>query len=639
MDKREKLTKNEDGKIKYILSLDIKSFFYTINHKILLKTIKEKAFSLDKEKNKYDSDTTTTIEFFLNYLTSNNSGLVVSAQNLISSYLSHVYLSLFDHFVVDNYVQKHDMSYIRYVDDFYLIWSVPDTTKDEENRKFLYKIENELVEFLIGKLELEINPTKSRRNKIYTERDFKKFTDEEKNPSPTDEYYDDYEEEETTNLSLPDEDEETILSKVIDTLTKINENESIEFSDETIDIIRASSLSEIQDKIQTNLPTKPKISIENEVGDFTTKKSIILSVEEREISIEYILREIDNLINPVLVEISQNKELADKLKMDTQFLINVSQKLNFEKAISIISNLKLQLNSWERIKIEKKDENVLNKLILGTKNNGCRDYTHRPQAIQQISDAKLFHDLSSVEFLLIKPKPFLHLITINDTIRVAFENYLLENITNIDNQYKFLFLTERFILQLDFLKSQNRYRSKIELGKTIKRFAEKIMEVINKHPENSNSKVKYLRLIRKMLDKDFNIKPESQNLYTNDFLNDKVSLMQQIKQRVFYEKFGHYNVAFNNLLNEFHELFKIVYDHLNKSKLEATEIGEHMTKEGFATDDVLFVLDFFNRRNKNSISHPNDADLGFWGVSEEEYIKYKERLKPILIKLTKRITE
>ena len=343
------------------------------------------------------------------------------------------------------------------------------------------------------------------------------------------------------------------------------------------------------------------------------------------------------MIKPTIEEITKDELLKEKLTLDIQYLTNVSEKLTFEKAISIIIRVKSQLDSWERIKLDKNEENILNKLILGKKNKGCRDYTHRNQAVKMIDETKIFQELTSIEFLLIKPKPFLHLITISDNARNQLEKYLLDNIQSTDNQYKFLYLVEKFILQLEFLKTQKRYRDKIDIKTVTEKFSEKLDQTLNSQKSNSNSKINYLNLICRMLDDKKIINSQFELIYKNKFLNDNVSLMQQIKQKVFYEKFGHYNVAFNNLLNEFHELFKLVYPNKNKSKLDAKEIGEHMTVEKFDMDEILFVKDFFNRRNKNSISHPNDADLGFWGVSKDEYLSYKKKLIPILIKLERKL--
>ena len=86
-------------------------------------------------------------------------------QNLVSSFMSHIYLAPFDHFIINNYTDK-GVKYLRYVDDFYLIYSVDKNHDIGKVKQFIYTIENELTEFLNSELLLEINPNKSIRERI-----------------------------------------------------------------------------------------------------------------------------------------------------------------------------------------------------------------------------------------------------------------------------------------------------------------------------------------------------------------------------------------------------------------------------------------------------------------------------------------
>ena len=127
------------------------------------------------------------------------------------------------------------------------------------------------------------------------------------------------------------------------------------------------------------------------------------------------------------------------------------------------------------------------------------------------------------------------------------------------------------------------------------------------------------------------------NIYKEKFLNkeETTSFMQQVKQRVYNERIGHYNVAFNHLLNEFQNLVEAAY--FNRKKQEALDIRNKLTKEKFKVSDILIVSDFFKRRNQNSISHTNDTELGFWGVDAKEYYKYKSKIEPLMQQILENI--
>lgn len=91
---KEQLTKPENAKNVFALSLDIKSFFYTVNHKILLDTIDKTATVSVKKALNYNDDTKEALLIILNYLQHNQLGLPVANQNIISSFLSSVGISV-----------------------------------------------------------------------------------------------------------------------------------------------------------------------------------------------------------------------------------------------------------------------------------------------------------------------------------------------------------------------------------------------------------------------------------------------------------------------------------------------------------------------------------------------------------------
>ena len=146
----------------------------------------------------------------------------------------------------------------------------------------------------------------------------------------------------------------------------------------------------------------------------------------------------------------------------------------------------------------------------------------------------------------------------------------------------------------------------------------------------------YAKLVLKMLDKSVDL-TDFHPIYDVEMLNAvaNTSLMQQIKQRHLNERLDYFNVAFNHLLNEFQNLVEATF--FNREKKDALEIRDKLIQEKFKVREILFVSDFFKRRNQNSISHSNDPELGFWGVAETEYHQYKDKIEPIMRQLLDKI--
>lgn len=116
----------------YYLQLDVRRYYYSINHEILRKLISKKI---------HDSRVVDLIMMFVNRL--QKIGLYVG--NVLSQLFGLIYLSPLDHFIKRVLKVKH---YLRYVDDFVLVG----LTKDQAN-EFKDKIET----FLKDNLELVLS--------------------------------------------------------------------------------------------------------------------------------------------------------------------------------------------------------------------------------------------------------------------------------------------------------------------------------------------------------------------------------------------------------------------------------------------------------------------------------------------------
>lgn len=129
----------------FVLKADVKHYFETVRHDILLSLLKRKIT---------DEKVLWLIKEILDNHDSSCHGRGMPLGNLTSQFFANVYLNELDQFV------KHDLEvkyYIRYVDDF-VIFSR--SSKDLENYKLM------IDDFLHQRLDLELHPDKSRILKL-----------------------------------------------------------------------------------------------------------------------------------------------------------------------------------------------------------------------------------------------------------------------------------------------------------------------------------------------------------------------------------------------------------------------------------------------------------------------------------------
>lgn len=121
------------GENYYILKMDIKKFFYNIDHDVLFKIMMEHI-----KDNKL-------LKFTKLLIDSDNELVGIPIGNYTSQFFANIYLDKLDKFV------KHDLKvkyYVRYMDDFILL------VKNREEAKKLYII---ISEFLSDTLKLSLN--------------------------------------------------------------------------------------------------------------------------------------------------------------------------------------------------------------------------------------------------------------------------------------------------------------------------------------------------------------------------------------------------------------------------------------------------------------------------------------------------
>lgn len=134
------------------LKLDIKKFFSSVDHKILLELLKIKVS---------DEDILWLLSEVIDSFSSEehlHKGIPLG--NLTSQVFANIYMNELDHYVKHNLKIKY---YLRYVDDFLIL---------DSNRENLCQYINILKQFLFNNLNLELHPNKITISKLSCGIDF-----------------------------------------------------------------------------------------------------------------------------------------------------------------------------------------------------------------------------------------------------------------------------------------------------------------------------------------------------------------------------------------------------------------------------------------------------------------------------------
>ncbi len=122
----------------YCLKADIRKYFDTVDHEVLIKLLKRRI----KDKQ--------TISLIKKIIFNFHSRKGMPLGNLTSQFFANIYLHEFDLFVKHVLKAKH---YIRYVDDFVIL---------HRNKRQLDKWKERINNFLITELKIELHPEKSK---------------------------------------------------------------------------------------------------------------------------------------------------------------------------------------------------------------------------------------------------------------------------------------------------------------------------------------------------------------------------------------------------------------------------------------------------------------------------------------------
>lgn len=148
-------SKNNSSSL-FVLRCDIKKFFATIDHDVLLGIISKKI----GDKDFLWLLNNIISSFKSNYTVDQNKPKGMPIGNLTSQFFANIYMNPFDRFVKDELRIKY---YIRYADDFVVL---------SENKTYLEKLIPRLEEFLADKLKLSFHLNKIGIRDYYLGIDF-----------------------------------------------------------------------------------------------------------------------------------------------------------------------------------------------------------------------------------------------------------------------------------------------------------------------------------------------------------------------------------------------------------------------------------------------------------------------------------
>jgi len=315
----------------------------------------------------------------------------------------------------------------------------------------------------------------------------------------------------------------------------------------------------------------------------------------------------------------------NELKTDTIIINNENDFEKFikkEKVISIPESLKpdqTPLDKLSEIKsiVEnlKKDYKLRGKVSIttGDSNKLKEIFSKSMKQYLATQKAKVIIDKMFVNWypiLTLSSTQALIYLLKNSNQNSLLKDFLIENKELKLSNPQYLFLLEKYLLS----------------NVPDEAFDQEIRESV----ESNN----YLDLIKKMIGDNFSLSENNDILINNNLLSSKDTLMQQIKMLTLAEIEGKYNLAFNHLLNIYH-----YYCYTNDpkkgelKKYNQISVTDFLDSLGISIKYLNFSIQFFDRRNKNNISHPGEELMESWAVNKDEYFQYKNKLNKLLKKI------
>lgn len=213
------------------------------------------------------------------------------------------------------------------------------------------------------------------------------------------------------------------------------------------------------------------------------------------------------------------------------------------------------------------------------------------------------------DLLRVYPQPLIILLSICPVAKARLENYLL-NKTNLTTFDRGLLVV--LLCQSGF--SNQALFNKLQANEQLK----PIFEFMKFKKAVDNKNTGYYKVdIKKMAT-----------------LTKQVSFIEQIRQRIYSERQGHYSIALNHLLNEI-QLACCILEGKDIKTYSEPAVETFLTSKGVDNPTKTKISNLFNRRNNNPVSHPGSDSRVAWAVDNTEYIGYKNNVAETIEKIIK----
>lgn len=278
-----------------------------------------------------------------------------------------------------------------------------------------------------------------------------------------------------------------------------------------------------------------------------------------------------------------------------------SPQNTLNRAISVLNSMKERFRECGFVeKIAKNDDLALKQCF----QSAVIHYTRSHQAQRQLET--IFQDW----YPALMPKSIRVLVFLISRVPNALNNllnYIKESLENSSPSLNSIHLAEHLMLIEEYNNELDNVIAKLLL----------------------TSSDPYIQLIGRLV----NPLPPTPNCYIqiqDECLRNNESLMKQVRCAVLAEKRSIYSLAYNHLLNVLQEwCYCNQHPNISRSNYNRNHVTEWLTP--FAIDSELtFVMTMFDRRNRNTISHPGDGNIEIFPVNQSEYEEHLEKLNQYL---------
>jgi len=257
--KEETISRNQD---KFILRLDIENYFNEISIPKLLQLLHTYIKPSKQASMSFDTLTREQIVCLFQFIANGkSSGIPQGENNIISSFIGHLYLVFADLFIDDvlkkhiNVIEFHKI--IRYTDDIYISITFKDQIKHENQGILIHSIASQISEVLYSRLSLKLN-SKTRLYRMAKPDEKEELLKNIRKASLSDGYASlDEEENQDKKTGVSVETPQEKLDKIFDELRKIKESRVEDYfirdsltqdEDEALQEVFNKSVEQILDK-------------------------------------------------------------------------------------------------------------------------------------------------------------------------------------------------------------------------------------------------------------------------------------------------------------------------------------------------------------------------------------------------------